>query len=490
MAARRPTSSRRSGTGVVLDGNFAYRAVVKDGTVSSYQAFEGEGPVEALRAALDGTKGAKAVVLGGLLFKAEAELPPARRRQSALAMVAAGTAAWPAANLAAVAVWGGTGKTGAGKTGAGKTSTVALAGLEGPVPEGFWEALARAGATACPLPFVLTTAPQPEGQGPDQAWFIVGRTASWLVTVADGHPTAYRELKTGAMALHQAAAMAGVELSRLGKAGVAGPGRQGATTEVFVAGVPTGQRTTEALSRAGLHVGDPPLEGVERWEIPVVEQGLALLAVRAALAVTPPQSSYASPQALARAAEAPARRRRVATTALVAAAALAIAATGVLPMLSASQKLSTAKSALRSASEDKAAVAKWLGLRAEALAADSAVRQARAGNPGYAAALTLLTSTAPPGASLTSVVATPPVSGTSATPVSSSPGDGVDMTVEAAVKSATFGPVAAWQRRLEAFGASVEVTSESVLKGTVNLTMTVNLPPKKANRSQIGAQHG
>jgi hypothetical protein len=149
-------------------------------------------------------------------------------------------------------------------------------------------------------------------------------------------------------------------------------------------------------------------------------------------------------------------------------------------MLSARQKLGTAKSALLSASEDKAAVSKWLGLRAEAQAAQAAVRQARAGNPGYAAALTLLTSTAPPGASLTSVIATPPVDNTSATPAPSNPGDGVDMTVEASVRSATFAPVAAWQRRLEAFGASVEVTSESVLKGTVSLTMTVNVPQKGA----------
>lgn|GEM_PF-3339177 len=456
----------RSGVGVVLDGNIAHRAVVKDGIVVSYQAFEGESQMDALRAALDGTKGAKVVVLGGLLFKAEAELPASRRRQSALAMVAAGTAAWPAANLAAVAVWRPEGEA------ADKAGKVSLAGLEGPVPEGFWEALAKVGATASPLPFVLAS----RHQGPDQSWFVVGKATSWIVTVAGGRPTAYRELKTGASALPQAAAMAGVELSRLGKAGVGGQARQGGTTEVFVAGVPTGQRTTEALSRAGLHVGDPPLDGVERWEIPVVEQGLALLAVRAALASTPPLSSYASPEALARAAEAPARRRRALVTALVAAVVLAILASGVLPMLNARQKLSTAKSALSAAAEDKAAVAKWLELRAEAQAADSAVREARAENPAYATALSLLESTAPPGASLTSVVATPPVSSGPGSSSSSSIGTGVEMTVEASVKSATFAPVAAWQRRLESSGASVEVTSESVLKGDVDLTMTVAVP--------------
>jgi hypothetical protein len=200
----RPTGRKvlRSGAGVVLDGNIAHRAVVKDGIVTSYQAFEGETPTDALRAALEGTKGAKVVVLGGLLFKADAELPPARRRQSALAMVAAGAATWPAANLAAVAVWRP--ETPADKTDAAKTGTVALAALEGPVPEGFWEALAKAGATASPLPFVLTPAERPT-PGLEQAWFIVGKATSWLVTVADGRPTAYRELKTGAMALPQAA---------------------------------------------------------------------------------------------------------------------------------------------------------------------------------------------------------------------------------------------------------------------------------------------
>lgn len=472
-AARRSNAAKpvgrkslRSGVGVVIDGNIAHQAVVKNGVVTSYQAFEGETPTDALRAALDGTKGAKVVVLGGILFKADAELPPARRRQSALSVIAAGTAAWPAARLAAVAIWKKEAATG----------IAALSALEGPVPEGFWEALARAGATVSPLPFVLASTERPKDPGLEQAWFVVGKTTSWLVTVADGYPTAYRELKTGAMALPQAAAMAGVELSRLRKAGVTGPGHQGAATEVFVAGVPSGQKTVEALARAGLHVGDPPLDGVERWEIPVVEQGLALLAVRAATTIAPSQSSYASPESLTKAAEAPARRRRAGVTALVAAAALAIAASGVLPMLSAHQKLSTAKSTLLAASEDKAAVSKWLGLRAEALAAQSAVRQARAGNPGYAAALTMLTSTAPPGASLTSVIATPPVDNTSATPTPTTSANGVDMTVDASVKSSSFAPIAAWQRRLEALGASVDVTSESVLKSTVSLTMTVDVP--------------
>ena len=476
--AKRKAAS--SGAGVVLDGKIAYRATVKNGTVSSYQAFEGANPTEALRAALEGTKGARVVVLGGLLFKPDVELPSARRRQPALAVVAAGTAAWPAANLAAVAACSFT------EPHLSK-STTALAGLEGPAPDGFWEALAAAGATAVPLPFVLAPATGSTSEHSDGAWFIVGRGASWLVIISGGRPVAYRELKTGAAALPQAAAMAGVELSRLSKAGGAtGVSRQGATTEVYVAGVPSGQKTTEALARAGLRVGDPPLAGVERWEIPVVEQGLALLAVKAATASVPRQSSYASPEVLAKAAEAPAKRRRAAAVAIVAAAALGIAATGVLPMLSASQRLSTAKAALRSASEDKAAVSKWLSLRSQALAAGGAVRQAQGANPAYAAALTLLTSTEPPGTSLTSVIATPPVSSTSG--ASSSPAgatsqtNGVDMTVQASVKSSTFGPVAAWQRRLEAFGASVEVTSESVLKGTVSLTMTVNVPQKAGKK--------
>jgi predicted amino acid-binding ACT domain protein len=54
----------------------------------------------------------------------------------------------------------------------------------------------------------------------------------------------------------------------------------------------------------------------------------------------------------------------------------------------------------------------------------------------------------------------------------------VAITAQATVKSTTFRPVAAWQGRLEAMGATVQVTSETVLKGTVSLTMTVDVPQK------------
>ena len=448
-----------SGTGVVVDGTVAYRAVVEAGRVVSYRSFEAPGPTEALRAALEGTKGAKVVVLGGLLFKADVELGQPNRWRAALALVAAGTSAWPAANIAAVAAL----TVGAGTAETGRS---ALAGLEGPVPEGFWGALERAGATARPLPFVLG----------DGAWFVVGREASWLVTVAEGCPGAYRELRAGAKALPQAASMAAVELSRLGKAGNRA---QAAQPPVHVAGVPAGPQTAEALSRAGLRTEPPPLEGVERWDIPVVEQGAALLAVCAATAPAPPRSWYTPPEVLAKAAEAPAKRRRAAVTGLVTAVALAIAASGVLPMLKARQQLTTASSALRAAAEDKASVSKWAGLRAKAIADDHMVSQVRGSNPSYSAALALLTGTAPAGAKLTSVVATPPVASSSVPGAGGPQGAGaVDMNVQATVKSATFGPVAAWQSRLEAVGASVQVSSESVLKGTVSLTMTVAIAPK------------
>lgn len=454
-----PKSARVSGlvtgTGVVLDGAVAHRAVVESGRVVSYSACEGETPVAALSAALDGTKGAKVVVLGNLLLKTGVELPTTKHRRSPLDFVVAATSAWPAANLAAVA--GIADQSGSG-------DKFVLAGMEGPVPQGLWDALARAGATAKPLPFVVQA---------DGSWFVVGRDTSWLITVADGRPVAYRELKAGARALPQAAAMAGVELSRLSRSSSSSVFAAPAS-DVFVLGVPTGPQADEVLAGAGLHSKEPPLDGVERWEIPVVEQGAAALAVRAAASLSFAQGAFASPEALRRAAEAPAKRRRAVATGIVTAAATAIAATGVLPALVARHQLSVAKASLKVASTNEASVARWSALRSEALVDEQMVTQLRAGTPPYAAALSLLTSTAPAGMSLVSVDATPPIPGSSGSgPAATTPTGEVDMTVQANIKSSTFGPAATWQRRLEATGASVAVSSESVLHGVVNLTMTV-----------------
>lgn len=460
VAKQKARKNLRTGTGVVLDGNISHKAVVKDGAVVSYRVFEGSSPVEALRSALDGTKGARVVPLGNLLIKTGVELPQQRAQRSVLAPVAAGTKAWPAADLAGVAV----------HRGSREAKDVVLAGLEGPIADGFWEALESHGAVACPMPFVLS-----EG-----AWFVVGRNAAWVASVSGGAPVAYKELKTGAGALSQAAGEAGAELSRFDKAGV--PSGQ-ATAEVYVAGVPSGKQTEDVLARSGLHVSQAPIDGVERWEIPVVEQGLALLAVRAATASLRPQGTFASPASLAKAAEAPAKRRRAVASVLVAAAAATIVSTGVVPMLHARQELSTAKAELRTASANEASVAKWTALRTQALAAKTTLRSLRVGNPSYAGALRLLLATAPPGTNLTSVVAEPPVatssSGTSTQIVN---GNGVDMTVQASIKSQTFASVATWERRLTAAGAVVQVSSESVLQKNVSVSMTVDI-----GNSQKGA---
>lgn len=439
-----------SGTGVVLDGKIAHRAVVNSGKVVSYRRYESDSPVEALKAALDGARGASVVVLGGLLFKPSVEAAKARKQRQAMALVSTGTSAWPAANLAAVAAM------------PALDGKVALAGLEGPVPDGFWDVIGRAGATVVPLPFVLC----PD----DGAWLVVGDGTSWLVTVSMGVPEAYRELRSGAAQLPQVATMAGVELSRLTKAG-----SHGHEIPVYVTGVPDGPQTTDALSRAGLRVVSTPFDGVVRWEIPVVEQGLAALAVRAATArLKSPESSYTSPEAIKRQAEAPEKRKRVVVTGAVTAAFFAIAATGVVPAVRAKQDLGQAKSSLALAAEDSASVARWLGLSQQAATAKRVVSEIKSANPEYAKALGILSTTSPPGTKMASIVATPP-----STPNGQVvPGAGVEMTVQASIAGASFGPVAAWQRRLEAIGASVQVSSESVFHGQVNVTMTVGITPK------------
>jgi hypothetical protein len=440
-----------SGTGVVLDGKVAHRAVVNSGKVVSYRRYESDSPVEALKAALDGARGASVVVvLGGLLFKPSVEAAKARKQRQAMALVSTGTSAWPAANLAAVAAM------------PVLDGKVALAGLEGPVPDGFWDVIGRAGATVVPLPFVLC----PD----DGAWLVVGDGASWLVTVSNGTPEAYRELRSGAAQLPQVATMAGVELSRLTKAG-----SHGHEIPVYVTGVPDGSQTTDALSRAGLRVVSTPFDGVVRWEIPVVEQGLAALAVRAATArLKAPESSYTSPEAIKRQAEAPEKRKRVVVTGAVTAAFFAIAATGVVPAVRAKQALGQAKSSLSIAAEDSASVARWLGLSQQAATAKRVVSEIKSANPEYAQALGILSATSPPGTKMASIVATPP-----STPSGQVvPGAAVEMTVQASIAGASFGPVAAWQRRLEAIGASVQVSSESVFHGQVNVTMTVGITPK------------
>jgi len=439
------TAKKATAVGVILDGSVAYKAVVRSGSVTAFTVFEADNPTDALKQALKGTKDARVATLGGLLFKPEADIGQMRRGREALAIVAAGTAAWPASRLAGVAALR-----------CPEPGKVVLAGIDGQVAADFWDELKAAKARLVPLPFVLS----------DGAWFAIGRESSWLIIVQDGLPRNYRELRMGSKALSQAAAAATFELSRLNQSGQV----------TYVAGVPMDAQTTEILARAGLRAQMPALRGVDRWEIPVVEQGAALLAVQTAVADVPSLGYYASPQALAKAAEAPIRQRRILAVSAVSLVAAAILASGIIPAISAHQQLATEEAVLKLAEKDKATVGRWITLSQQAASAEAALGQLRAANPAFSTAIQLLESTAPPGTQLATVTASPESQLNSSAHGGSSP-TGVSMTVQANIIGAdSFTSVASWQEELTRQGATVQVYSESLVRHIVSVSLTVTVP--------------
>jgi hypothetical protein len=441
---RKAAQQPASGVGVVVDGNVARRVRVSAGVVVSCETLQAGSPSDALAQALVGTKGARVVVLSGLLFARDVAVEPGPPALLPQVLLEVGQKAWPASKVVSVAGL------------VAQEGKAVLAGWESQGNPAVWAALAKHKARLVPLPFVV----------PDGAWLVVGAAATWVVLVEAGVPQVCRALKATSSDLGEVAAQTGTELARLAHEGWP-------VGAVQVVGVPLEETTSTAFARVGAHVVAPAPMGIARWEIPWAEQGPAALAAMAAVAQPSGSACLRSPDEIARLAEAPARRRRATVLALGTAAAAGVALVGVLPLVSARSALATARSDLSIAQANEASVERWLNLRSEARSLSGQVASVRAPDTAFAAAVALLQSTAPFGTSLGTV------------DVTSADGT-VSLTAGANLPGASFEPVAAWQEVLEAHGATVQVTGESTSGGLggqgtngVGVSMTVSIPARR-----------
>lgn len=439
-----PGPAGASGTGVVLDGNQAHRAVLVDGKVTAYQSFGSANAAEALRNALGGTKHAKVIVLSSALFNPAWASSPAPKHLQAATALADGAKAWPASAPEAVACM------------RALDGSSVLCGIETPLGPEVYAVAAKARAALVPLAFAL---------GTDGIWLVVGAKASWLVVVESSKPVIYRELRSGRDDLGTVGTLASVEIARLAR------DRKALSSNVSVAGITLDDASAGILARAGIYAAAPPLPGVARYEIPSVEQGMANLCALACISQVASDACYISPAQATAQAEAPARHRRLVAIVAGGIVALGVLMTGLLPLSSANAHLGTARNELAIAQANQASVGPWLALRSQVGSLDAQEHSIRSANPAYAAALGEVVGSAPAGTTPTEVLMSPQ-------------GHDTSMTVNVVVRTTTFAPVAAWQKHLEHLGATVVVGSESVAHGTVTVSMTALVPPPKITKAK------